>query len=210
MVNPIRSIPELLEVASSRRFLAAVEPGDRGLAETLPFPFLALVGQKEMKLALLLSVINPAVGGVLLFGPRGTGKTTAVRSLVPLLPRVPRSLCPYGCLPEDIETGGIDAVCPDCARKYGTGETLTFLDTMRLVELPLNAQLSDVVGGLDERAAVHERHRLRPGILAQADHNFLHVDEINLLAHEITDAILDAAAQGQYTVRRGPVSAAPN
>jgi magnesium chelatase subunit I len=208
MVNPIRSIPELLEVASSRRFLAAVEPGDRGLAETLPFPFLALVGQKEMKLALLLAVINPAVGGVLLFGPRGTGKTTAVRSLVPLFPRVPRSLCPYGCLPEDIETGGIDAVCPDCARKYGTGETLTFLDTMRLVELPLNAQLSDVVGGLDERAAVHERHRLRPGILAQADHNFLHVDEINLLAHEITDAILDAAAQGQYTVRRGPVSAA--
>lgn len=208
MADPIRSITELLEVASSRRFLAAVEPGDRGLAESLPFPFLALVNEKEMKLALLLAVINPGVGGVLLFGPRGTGKTTAVRSLVPVLPSVPRSLCPYGCLPEDIETGGMDAVCPDCARKYGLGDSLTFLDAMRLVELPLNAQLGDVIGSLDERAAVHERHRLRPGILAQADRNFLYVDEINLLAHEITDAILDAAAQGQYTVRRGPVSAA--
>ncbi|MGA2110546.1 MAG: magnesium chelatase [Anaerolineales bacterium] len=208
MAEPVRSLTELLEVASSRRFLAAVQPGDRGLAESLPFPFLALVGETEMKLALLMAVINPAVGGVLLLGPRGTGKTTAVRSLAPLLPQVPRSLCPYGCLPEDIETGGIEAVCPDCARKYGQGEPLTFLDPMRLVELPLNAQLADVIGGVDERAAAHERRRLRMGILAQADRNFLYVDEINLLAREITDAILDAAAQGQYMVRRGPVSAA--
>jgi len=208
MAEPIRSLTELLEVASSRRFLAAVQPGDRGLAESLPFPFLALVGETEMKLALLMTVINPAVGGVLLLGPRGTGKTTAVRSLAPLLPQVPRSLCPYGCLPEDIETGGIEAVCPDCARKYGQGEPLTFLDSMRLVELPLNAQLADVIGGVDEQAAAHQRHRLRPGILAQADRNFLFVDEINLLAREVTDAILDAAAQGQYMVRRGPISAA--
>ncbi len=121
---------------------------------------------------------------------------------------MPRSLCPYGCLPEDIETGGIEAVCPDCAHKYGQGEPLTFLDPMRLVELPLNAQLADVIGAVDERAAAHERRRLRMGILAQADRNFLYVDEINLLAREITDAILDAAAQGQYMVRRGPVSAA--
>ncbi len=207
MAQAIRSITHLLEVASSRRFLEAVEPGDRGLAESLPFPFLAFVGEAEMKLALLLSIINPAVGGVLLLGPRGTGKTTAVRSLAPLLPDVPRSLCPYGCLPEDVETGGIDAVCPDCARKYGQGEPLTFTDRMKLMELPLNAQLPDVIGGLDERAALHERQRLRPGILAQADRNFLYVDEINLLSGEITDAILDAAAQGLYTVRRGALAA---
>ncbi len=207
MAESIRSITHLLEVASSRRFLEAVEPGDRGLAESLPFPFLAFVGEGEMKLALLLSIINPAVGGILLLGPRGTGKTTAVRSLAPLLPDVPRSLCPYGCLPEDIETGGIDAVCPDCARKYGQGESLTFIDRMKLMELPLNAQLADVIGGLDERAALHQRQRLRPGILAQADRNFLYVDEINLLSGEITDAILDAAAQGLYTVRRGALAA---
>ncbi|RPI33404.1 MAG: magnesium chelatase, partial [Chloroflexota bacterium] len=181
--------------------------GDAGFAETLPFPFLALVGQMEMKLALLLSLVNPGVGGVLLIGPRGTGKTTAVRSLVDLLPKVPRSLCYYGCMPEDVEAGGIDAICPDCARKYAQGEPLAAMDTVRLVELPLNARLEDVVGGLDERTAIHQRLRLKLGILAQADRNLLYIDEVNLLADEVVDAILDAAAQGSFTVRRGAVSA---
>ncbi|RMF44031.1 MAG: AAA family ATPase [Anaerolineae bacterium] len=177
------------------------------MAEVLPYPFLALVGQREMKLALILALVNPAVGGVLLIGPRGTGKTTAVRSLIDLLPAVPRSLCFYGCMPEDVETGGMDAVCPDCARKYAMGEPLSRLEPARLVELPLNARLEDVVGGLDERAVVHERMRLRRGILAQADRNVLYVDEVNLLQDDIVDAILDASAQGMYTVRRGPLSA---
>ncbi len=114
-----------------------------------------------MKLALLLSLINPAIGGVLLVGPRGTGKTTAVRSLIHLLPMVPRSLCYYGCLPEDIESAGVDSVCPDCARKYAEGAPLVKLDPVRLVELPLNSQLVDVIGGLDERAAAHDRMRLK-------------------------------------------------
>jgi len=178
-----------------------------GLAETLPFPFLALVGQREMKLALMLALINPAVGGVLLIGPRGTGKTTAVRSLVDLLPSVPRSLCYYGCLPEDVEHGGIDAVCPDCAKKYALGEPLAKNDPVRLVELPLNACLDDVIGSLDERAVLHDRMRLRRGLLNQADRNLLYVDEVNLLDEEVVDALLDAAAQGSYTVRRGPLAA---
>ena len=160
-----------------------------------------------MKLSLLLGLINPAIGGVLLIGPRGTGKSTAARSLVDLLPQVPRSLCHYGCLPEDIESVGLDAVCPDCARKYGEGEPLALMDHVRLIELPLNARLDDVVGGINERAVVHERVRLRRGILAQADRNMLYADEVNLLADEVVDAILDAAAQGSYTVRRGPLSA---
>jgi magnesium chelatase subunit I len=161
-----------------------------------------------MKLALILALINPAIGGVLLIGPRGAGKTTAVRSLVDLLPETPRSLCYYGCMPEDIETGGIDAVCPDCARKYALGEPLAKMDGVRLVELPLNARLEDVVGGVDERLAAQERVRIRRGLLAQADRNLLYIDEVNLLDDEITDAILDAAAQGRFSVRRGPVSAA--
>lgn len=203
----VRSLRELIDRATGRNLEAAQPQEDAGFADLVPFPFLALVGQSEMKLALLLAMINQHLGGVLLVGPRGTGKTTAVRSLPSLLPKVPRSLCYYGCMPEDIETGGVDAVCSNCAKKYAQGEPLAALDQVRLVELPLNARLDDVVGGLDERAAMQGHARLRRGILAQADRNLLYVDEINLLGDDIVDAILDAAAQGFYAVRRGPMSA---
>lgn len=208
MVNSAMTLTGLLELASSKRFLQAPLGVDLGLAESLPFPFLGLVGQPEMKLALLLSLVNPNVDGVLLIGTRGTGKTTAVRSLTDLLPEVDRSLCPYGCLPEDIELGGIDEVCPDCARKYGEGEPLTFRDTVQLMELPLNSRLEDVVGGLNDQEGSPRRHRLDRGLLGRADRNLLYIDEVNLLADEIVDAILDAAAQGSYTVRRGLIAAA--
>jgi magnesium chelatase subunit I len=207
MSDPVGSLTELLAQVSSRRFLEMTPEEDLGLADHVAFPFLALVGQHEMKLALLLTLINPNVGGVLLIGPRGTGKTTAVRSLVDLLPNVPRSRCHYGCLPEDIELGGIDAVCPECAERYAAGEPLTYEDRVRLIELPLNARMDDVVGGLDERVAIHNRLRLKRGLLARADRNILYVDEVNLLADDIVDAILDGAAQGNYTVHRGPLSA---
>jgi magnesium chelatase subunit I len=207
VTEPVRSLTELLQRAGSKRFLEVPTQEDFGLSEQLVFPFLALVAQEEMKLALLLALINPNVGGVLLLGPRGTGKTTAVRSLGDLLPEVPRSLCASGCLPEDIESGGIDAVCAECARKYGQGEPLTYLDRVRLVELPLNARLEDVVGGFDERLGQAGRWRLRRGLLARADRNLLYVDEANLLPDEIVDAILDAAAQGVFTVQRGSLSA---
>ena len=206
VAHPFRTLRELVDYVSGKSLPTnAAEEG--GLAEALPFPFLAIVGQKEMKLALLLGLINPSVGGILLVGPRGTAKTTAVRSLLDILPKVERSLCYYGCLPDDIESGGIDAVCPDCARKYAEGQPLVAPDRVRLVELPLNSRLEDVVGGIDERAVVYERLRVRRGILSQADRNLLYIDEINLLSDDIVDAILDAAAQGGYTVRRGPISA---
>src|SRR5512139_2174379 len=161
-----------------------------------------------MKTALLLSVINPAVGGVLLIGPRGTGKTTAVRGLVDLMPPVQRSLCPYGCEEEAAETWGMDALCPDCAAKMARGEPLTGLERMRLVELPLNARLEDVIGGINERMAIEQQKiRLERGILAHAHRNLLYIDEVNLLDDMIVDAILDAAAQGRVTVRRGPLAA---
>jgi len=198
----IRSLKELAERATGRP-AEPVNEEDAGLAEPLAFPFAAIVGQQEMKLGLLLAVINPAVGGALLIGPRGTAKTTAVRGLVDLLPKVPRSLCFYGCLPEDVEQGGIDAVCPDCARKYAEGKPLAVLDRVRLVELPLNARLDDVLGQPDHR----NPRRIRKGILAQADRNILYIDEVNLLQDEVADAILDAAAQGHYTVRRGALTA---
>jgi len=203
----VRSLRELIDRVTGRNLNIEQSQEDAGIADVVPFPFLALVGQNEMKLALLLAMINPSVGGVLLIGPRGTGKTTAVRSLVDLLPEVPRSLCYFGCLPEDVEIAGIDAICPECAKKYAAGEPLAAMDRVRLVELPLNSRIEDVVGGADERAALHERYALRRGILAQADRNLLYVDEVNLLNDDVIDAILDAAAQGHYVVRRGPVSA---
>jgi magnesium chelatase subunit I len=204
--NPFRNLRELVDYVSGRSLpLLSAEEGR--VTEPMPFPFLGIVGQHEMKLALLLGLINPNIGGILLIGPRGTAKTTAVRSLLGLLPQVERSTCFYGCTPEDIEIGGLDAVCPDCAKKYGEGKSLTAPDKVRLIELPLNARLDDVVGTIDERAALHERMRVRRGILAQADLNLLYIDEINLLSDDIIDSILDASAQGSYTVRRGPVVA---
>ncbi len=155
----------LLNQAGARRVLA--EPAqDFGLADQVPYPFLAIVRQIEMRIALLLSVINPAVGGVLLIGPRGTGKTTCVRSLASILPDVPVSDCPEGCLPEDYEREGAAGVCTDCAAKLAAGQPIAHLEPVRLVELPLNARLEDVVGGINERIAVQQqRVRLERGIL---------------------------------------------
>jgi len=207
LITRVGSLQELLEKASGVRAVLDYDQEDSGLAETVPFPFLALVGQNQMKLSLVLSLLNPNLDGVLLIGPRGTGKSTAVRSLINLLPDVRRSLCYYGCLEEEIESGGIDAVCTVCAKKYGQGDPLSRIENVSLVELPLNSTLEDVLGGLDPQAKSNSRRQLKRGILSRADRNLLYVDEVNLLNDQIVDAILDAAAQGQYTVRRGSLSA---
>ena len=197
---------DMLSDSGARRVLRAPAP-DLGIAEHLPFPFLAMVGQLEMRTALLLSVINPAVGGVLLIGPRGTGKTTCVRSLTDLLPYIEVSTCPEGCLPSDLDDEGNPDVCAECRRKLAAGEPISRLEPVKLVELPLNARLEDVVGGINERIAVQQnRVRLERGILARADQNLLYIDEVNLLDDMIVDAILDASAQGSYTVRRGAMA----
>ncbi|MEO0565661.1 MAG: ATP-binding protein, partial [Chloroflexota bacterium] len=196
----------LLNQAGARGVLAA-KSVDLGLAESFPYPFLALVGQFEMRMALMLAVINPALGGVLLIGPRGTGKTTAVRSLLDVLPDVEISDCAEGVLPIDLEREGADLIYPDCWEKFNNGESISHFERVRLVELPLNATLEDVVGGVNQRIAVQQqRVQLERGILARADRNLLYVDEVNLLDDDIVDAILDAAAMGAYTVRRGPMA----
>ncbi len=192
-----------------KRITEEPEP-DLGLAEHRPFPFLAIVGQIEMRTALLLSVINPAIGGVLLIGPRGTGKTTAVRSITGILPHTEVSDCEEGILPEDLEnldTEDAKNLYPDCYDKWQRGESISHFESVRLVELPLNAGVEDVVGGKNERAATHRNVvRVERGILSRADNNILYVDEVNLLDDQIVDVILDAAAQGSFTVRRGVVA----
>ena len=205
---PESELVRLLQRHSPAQAVLSARVADRGMADESRFPFLALVSQVEMKLALVLALINPGAGGVLLIGPRGTGKTTAVRGLLDLLPPVQRSTCPNGCEPQAAEVEGMDGVCPDCAAKLIRGEPITAPDRMRLIELPLNARLDDVVGGINERVALEQHKvRLERGLLSMADQNLLYVDEVNLLANDIADAILDAAAQGIYTVRRGPLAA---
>jgi magnesium chelatase subunit I len=198
---------QLLQNASPAHQVLGLPDVDHGLAEVEPFPFLGIVGQQEMKMALVLALINPYVGGVLLIGSRGTAKTTAARSLVDLLPQVRRSLCAHGCTEEMLAGQGMDGICKDCTTRAGYGQPLTVEERVRIFELPLNARLDDVVGGINERVALEQqRVRLERGILAQADGHILYIDEVNLLDSAVTDAILDAAAQGFYTIRRGPAS----
>ncbi len=204
--NSSSALLRLLGNTGSKPILDLDTP-DLGLADHRPYPFMAIVGQVEMRTALILSVINPDIGGVLLIGPRGTGKTTAVRSLTGVLPDVEVSDCEEGVLPIDLEHPDAKVLYPDCYERHHKGEAISHFENVRLVELPLNARLEDVVGGINERVAVQRNAiRLERGILARADRNLLYVDEVNLLEDQIVDAILDAAAQGSYTVRRGAMA----
>ncbi len=174
----MRSRSKLLDILldSPANQIKSMPSIDSGSADAEPFPFLAIVGQEEMKLALMLSVINPRIGGVLLIGPRGTGKTTAVRSLPDLLPFVKRSLCADGCTDAILEAEGMDRICENCRQKIGHGEPLTAVDKIRIIELPLNARLEDVVGGINERVAMEQnRVRLEKGILGHANGRLLYI-----------------------------------
>ncbi len=205
--SEIKSLKQLIDIVSGKNVSHYDFQHDSGLAEPLFFPFLAIVGQFEMKLALILTIINPNIGGVLLIGPRGTAKTTSVRGLVDILPFVENSTCPYGCLPEDFELDGYDAICPDCAQKIEHNIPLSEISKVRIIELPLNTTLDSVIGIVDEDHAVGTSKHLKRGILSLADKNILYIDEVNLLHNEIINSILDASAMGKYSIRKGSASA---
>lgn len=166
----------------------------------LPFPFAALVGQDEMKLAILLAAIDPGIGGVLVFGDRGTGKSTAVRALAALLPKMRAVVdCPYHC---DPATPG----CPACTA--AASRTLrSQLVPVPVVDLPLGATEDRVVGALDlERALSAGVKAFEPGLLARAHRGFLYIDEVNLLEDHLVDLLIDVAASGENVVERDGLS----
>ncbi len=165
-------------------------------------PFTALVGQTEMKLALVLNAISPRIGGVLIMGHRGTGKSTAVRSLAELLPPLPVvGGCPYGCDPAAPD-------CPHCSRQPESDQPLeTTLRSVPVVDLPLGADLDRVVGALDiEAALVRGEQVFAPGLLARAHRGFLYIDEVNLLEDHLVDVLLDVAVSGINVVEREGIS----
>jgi len=168
------------------------------------FPFSALVGQEEMRRALVLAVVDPSLGGVLLRGQKGTAKSTAVRALSSILPlREVSADCPYACPLDSPER-----FCPDCASRRAAGEgPAGRLEAMRVVELPLGASEDRLIGSLDlGRALASGERRFEPGLLAKANGNLLYVDEINLLEDHLVDVLLDSAAMGVNHVEREGVS----
>ncbi|AWE49571.1 putative cobaltochelatase [Streptomyces nigra] len=166
---------------------------------TTPFPFTAVVGQDDLRLALLLNAVSPAVGGVLVRGEKGTAKSTAVRALSALLPEVSVVAgCRFSCDPAAPDPG-----CPDGPHEAGTGASRP----SRMVELPVGASEDRLVGALDiERALAEGVKAFEPGLLADAHRGILYVDEVNLLHDHLVDLLLDAAAMGASYVEREGVS----
>ncbi|MFS4109144.1 putative cobaltochelatase [Streptomyces sp. PD-S100-1] len=164
-----------------------------------PFPFTAVVGQDDLRLALLLNAVSPAVGGVLVRGEKGTAKSTAVRALSALLPAVDVvSGCRFSCDPD-----APDPACPDGPHEPGAFESRP----ARMVELPVGASEDRLVGALDiERALAEGVKAFEPGLLADAHRGILYVDEVNLLHDHLVDLLLDAAAMGASYVEREGVS----
>ncbi|XP_059435859.1 magnesium-chelatase subunit ChlI, chloroplastic [Corylus avellana] len=168
------------------------------------YPFAAIVGQDEMKLCLLLNVIDPKIGGVMIMGDRGTGKSTTVRSLVDLLPEIEVVAGdPYNSDPEDPECMGIEV-----RESTIKGEKLSVVTAkINMVDLPLGATEDRVCGTIDiEKALTEGIKAFEPGLLAKANRGILYVDEVNLLDDHLVDVLLDSAASGWNTVEREGIS----
>ncbi len=168
------------------------------------YPFTAIVGQDDMKCAILANIINPGIGGVLIKGEKGTAKSTAVRAAAELLPekKVIKG-CPFHCKADQT----LD-LCPECRKLLDSGaKPACEYAKMRVVELPLSATEDRVSGTLDlEHAITAGKKQFEPGVLAAANGNILYVDEINLLDDHIIDLLLDAAAMGVNFVERDGIS----
>ncbi len=170
---------------------------------SLPFPFSAIVGQIEMREALLMAAVEPSLGGVLVFGHRGTGKSTAVRALAGLLPKIDvLPGCRFNCDPD-----APDGQCEPCQAQLAKGTPKRKKVQTPVIDLPLGASEDRVVGSLDlEKALVSGEKSFEPGLLAAANRGFLYIDEANLLEDHLVDLLLDVAASGVNVVEREGLS----
>jgi magnesium chelatase subunit I len=166
------------------------------------FPFSAIVGQDELKLALCLVAVDPGIGGLLVFGDRGTGKSTAVRALAALLPKMAAvDGCPYSCDP-----AAPAGACPACGKDRGATRRTKNVP-VPVVDLPLGATEDRVAGALDiDRALTRGEAAFEPGLLARANRGFLYIDEVNLLEDHLVDLLIDVAASGENVVEREGLS----
>ena len=162
------------------------------------FPFTAVIGQEDMKLALILNVIDPRIGGVMIMGDRGTGKSTTIRALADLLPAIEVVADdPFSRSPQD----------PDIQQERGTGAIPVASKKVPMVDLPLGATEDRVCGTIDIEKALSEGVKaFEPGLLAKANRGILYVDEVNLLDDHLVDVLLDSAASGWNTVEREGIS----
>jgi len=167
------------------------------------FPFSAIVGQEDMKIALQMAAVDPSINGVLVFGDRGTGKTTAMRALAALLPPINViEQCQYACNPDKPSD-----LCDQCVERAQTTTLASTLKPTPVVDLPLGATEDRVVGALDiEKALAHGIKAFEPGLLAAANRGFLYIDEVNLLEDHLVDVLLDVAVSGVNVVERDGLS----
>jgi len=173
-------------------------------SERVIYPFSAIVGQEEMVLALILNAINPRIGGVLIQGERGTAKSTAVRALAALLPKIQVIQgCRFGCDPAKPSTW-----CSECHQRFIAGEKPEIVEKPTpFVNLPISATEDRVVGTLDiEKAIKFGMRAFEAGVLAEANRGILYIDEVNLLDDHVVDLLLDAAAMGVNIIEREGIS----
>jgi magnesium chelatase subunit I len=207
---PLCSLPDGIQTGEDHEvdfyFRRSLRCAPGGMSMGFAYPYAAIVGQDEMKKALMIAAVDPSIGGVLVFGDRGTGKSTAVRSLASLLP--PMAViagCRYNCDPDAPAMPSLCELCasgdkPKAAKKKVKAP-------VPVVDLPLGATEDRVVGALDlERALAQGVKAFEPGLLARAHRGFLYIDEVNLLEDHLVDVLLDVAASGENVVEREGLS----